>query len=429
MKNIAKILSVFLAILVLTSFASAAELDVAFNAVHVDDVRVTSGPYSRAVTINVERGDDVEIVTSFKAKSNTEDVRVKAWIEGYEYGDIEDRTSLFDVEKGVTYSKKLTLEVPDDIDANEQYRVRLEISSQNTDIDFTGGAITLNIVEERHSLSVRDVIANSAVNAGKTLPLTVWVENTGDKDEKGVIVEASIPELGISTRKMIREIVTEENEDDEDVSLDFVDLNLRIPEDADAGQYLVEVNVVYNKGHSVLTETYPVDITGIKFIKPGVGKAIVNVDTNVQSVEQGEGAAYRVLIVNLGKEAVTYSLNVAGVQSWGNFVDPGFVTIQPGSTGELNAFVVANENAITGRHAFNVNVKANSEIADTLNLEADVVSKGLSLGSTRRVLEVGFIVLVVVLIILGLVILFTKVREEESYEEPKEGSEEGQAYY
>ena len=428
MKNIAKILCVFLAMLVMTSVVLASDIDLNFKKVEVNGVTINIGPNSKPVIVDVKRGEDVDVLVVFKSIINLKDVRVKTWIEGYEYKDIEDTTPLFDIKKGVTYTKTLTLEIPEDIDANENYRVRIEVSAQNNNKEFANGPVYLRIDEERHNLKLRDVIFNSDVNAGKTLPLTVWVENLGDKDEKGIIVEVGIPELGISTRKMIRELVTENNEDDEDVSLDYADLNLRIPENTKAGEYLVEVNIIYNNGHTVITETYPVSITGVELIKPvPVGKAIINIDTNLQSVAQGQGTAYRVLIVNLGNEPVTYSLAVAGVQSWGSFVDPGFVTVQPGSAGELNAFVVAGENAITGRHAFNVNVKANNEVVDTINLEADVTSKGVNFASTRKVLEVGFIVLVIVLIVLGLIILFTKVREE-SYE-PKSGSEEVQTYY
>jgi len=428
MKTIAKILCVFLALLVMTSVATASNLNIDLKGYTVKGVGINVGPNTKPVYIDVERGDRVNVNVRFLAQSDTEDVKVRVWISGYEYDDIEDETELFDIETGTTYKKKLFLQIPNDIDTDDDYKVRVEITSKNQDLTVNKGPAYLRISEDRHNLDIREVVFDSSVEAGKTLPITAWVENIGDRNEEGIVVEASIPELGISTRKVIRELVTEENEDtgDDEFSLDFADLNLRMPEDA-KGQYTLDIDVIYNRGHDVVTESYNINVESTRF-SATPGKAIVNVDTNLQSVEQGQGAAYRILIVNLGKEATTYSLSVAGVQSWGSFVDPGFVTVQPGSTAELNAFVVARENAVTGNHIFSVNVKANNEVMDTLNLEADVTAKGLKLTSTRRVLEVGFIVLVIVLIILGLVILFTKVREEESYEEPKAG-EEGQAYY
>ena len=145
MKNIAKILCVFLVMLVITSIVSASDINLSFKKVEVNGVTINIEPNSKPVKIDVKRGEDVDVLVVFQSGMTLKDVRVKTWIEGYEYEDIEDTTPLFDMKKGVTYTKTLTLEIPEDIDANENYRVRIEISAQNLDREFAKGPIYLKI--------------------------------------------------------------------------------------------------------------------------------------------------------------------------------------------------------------------------------------------------------------------------------------------
>jgi len=84
-------------------------LDISFDKVEINDAEVTSD-----TTFDVERGEPVEVRVTFTSNNNTNDVRLKAWIEGYEYDDIEDKTDLFDVKEGITYTKKLELVIPED---------------------------------------------------------------------------------------------------------------------------------------------------------------------------------------------------------------------------------------------------------------------------------------------------------------------------
>ena len=76
-----------------------------------------------------------------------------------------------------------------------------------------------------------------------------------------------------------------------------------------------------------------------------------------------------------------------------------------------------------------VKVKADGEVVREVNLSANI-DKG-DFGDVRKVLEVGFIVLAVLLVILGLIIAFTKLKGGDD-EEPlgEEGGESaGQTYY
>ena len=75
---------------------------------------------------SIERGETISVKTIFKSNVDHEEVKVKTWINGYKE-DIEDETSLFDMFAGYSYVKTLYLEIPEDIDATEDYTLHVEI--------------------------------------------------------------------------------------------------------------------------------------------------------------------------------------------------------------------------------------------------------------------------------------------------------------
>src|SRR3989344_8992606 len=99
--------------------------------------------------VNIERGDSLNVRVELMANSNCEDLKVKAWIGGYEYDDIEDSTPLFDITSGVTYVKNLVLEIPYDINAEDSYTLHVE--AYNDDHN-SGLEIPVQISAKRHQL-------------------------------------------------------------------------------------------------------------------------------------------------------------------------------------------------------------------------------------------------------------------------------------
>jgi hypothetical protein len=131
------------------------------------------------------------------------------------------------------------------------------------------------------------------------------------------------------------------------------------------------------------------------------------------------------MVANMGEEVQRYSLEVSGENLWATSrVDPLFVTVRPGETGELNALLTVKEDAPQGRNSFVAKVRSGDQLVKEISLTADVNDGSLSFGDgTRKALTVVFGVLVVLLIILGLVVAFNKMKGDEG-----EG-EEGTNYY
>ena len=382
-------------------------------------------------TLYIERGDTLDVTVELYGKGDQDDVRIKAWIEGYEYDDIEDRSGMFDVENGTTYSKDLVLEIPDDLDSSDDYKLVIRaVDKYNYDEE----EVTLRVKEARHKLNIQDVIFRSgtSLKAGKTLFATVWVENVGSKQEDNVNVKLSIPALGVSTRDKIDELVTEEFDRDEDEDTRAIDLALTVPSNAKSGKYDVVVSVEYNRGHDVEREVFEFTVEGEIEVKPEI-ETIISIDTTTQTIAPGEGAVYKVMFANLDTESKTYSLETVGAGTWANSrVDPGFLTIRPGESGEMYVYVSAFESAPIGKHMFTARVRSGDKVIKEINLEASVVGSSVSSNTwdqARKGLEIGFAVLLVVLVILGIILAASKFKRDRGITEEEPSTGEGQTYY
>ena len=392
--------------------------------------------------IEIERGSTVEVKVEVEGTGNyTDNVKVRAEIGGYEYDSVYDVTEPFVVENGIVKRFTLKLNIPDDIDPAGTYKLYVRIFDAN---NYVEEDYNIYVREQRNKLNVMDVILypSDYVEAGKVLFGKVRVENMGYKKQEDIKVVMSIPELGLSTRDYIPELSAGDNaQDDEEDSDSSDELFLKIPANTPSGIYNVKVEIDYNRGHDLEVKNIPIKIVGAQTIfgveQPAVTgvQGIISVDTLNQNVAQGDAVVYRVMIANLGNQVLTYSLDVSNVQSWGTLrVDPAFLTVQPGSTGEMLVYIRANEDAVVGRHQVNANVKIGNTVIKSFTLDTDVVEGKTvaSWESIKSVLQILFIVLVVVLVILALILVFNKLRgsNSENYsEEPIEHDSSVQSYY
>ena len=381
--------------------------------------------------VNIEAGSSMTIKVGVMgnelADKDGVDVEVTAEIFGYEWDDIQDESDMFRVKSGVTYYKSLRLDIPKDFEVGNN-KVRLVIDAAS-DENSVRRAYYLHLEEPRHSLNILDVIfrPSSQVEAGKPLFAIVRIENLGQKFEEDIMVRVSIPELGVSARTYINELTEDEirNEDDED-SLSSEELYLRIPENTVTGDYEVLVEVEYDRGHQLASEKRMISIVGAKDTKSDAS-AIVSTDATTKTISAGQEVAYKIMVANLGEEAQLYTVEVVGTQLWADTrVEPGMLNLKAGETGELQVYVNSKEGSEPGRHAFTVKVKAGEQTVKELNLGAEIVGNKITDNSNLKSgLGIAFAVLVILVIVIGLVVAFYKLR---SRDEEEVGSE-GQTYY
>ena len=451
MKAIKGITAIFLLIvglLVVSSAALAAISETRFD-VEVNDEELTEG----GSPLYVERGEEIEIEVKFEydfdpATEDLDDLRVKAWLGGYEYeDDVEVVTDMFDYKTpGMLKKEKLTLQLPNDMDNSEEYFLHIELYNHDY---VSQHKYNLKVEAERHRLDIQDImLMPSTVTAGNALFATVRVENMGDNKEEDIRVTVRIPELGVSTRTYIDELVAEEDdEDDVETSESSEEMMLIIPEDAKTGDYTVEVVLDYNRGHDTIIEKELIHIKAgeVEEVEE-VPKTIISVDSTSKEVIAGIESAFKVMVANLGEETAVYSIEVTGTDLWATArVEPGMVTLIPDSTGEMYVYVKPKTDAEEGQHSFTFKVKSGNQIVSEKTLTADVSGTTASTTTTtteettteetngetnfaslKNALVIGFGVLVVLLVILGLIIAFNKMNKDEDEEIP---TSEGQAYY
>lgn len=418
-----------LALLLLSLVVSSVAVFAASPDYDITNVKVNNVDLAGA-TLNVERGEVLNLEVLLNGINSVDDVRVKAEIDGYEHGDIEDRTSLFDVEAGDVYKKTLNLVIPNDIDASQIYTLRVEASDDKNQEEFN---VSLKIDEQRHNLGIFDVLVNpSKVAAGRPLFMNVRVENLGEKKEENVKVTASIPELGVSTSGYIDELITQLQEDagtsdDSEENTQNLDLILRIPDDAPSGNYNVKIDVEFNRGNDVVSTTEAVSIEGVEEEEEA---AIVSIDATSKDVRTNAEASYRLMIANIGDERAIYNVEVDGADLWANSrVEPAFISVDADSTAEVKVYLTAKDDASAGSHSFVVKVNDGKNLVREMNLNANVVKSSIW-GGFRQVLTVIFVILVVLLVVLGIIIAFRKMSSEGFDEETTEPTiTEGQTYY
>lgn len=448
MKSIIGLFSALL--LMLSTFAVmpgvvAEEVDgYRINSVEVDSITVFEKGEPTGNSINVERGEtsiiEVVIEGNPELQGEIDDVTIEARITGYEHGSIEDETSIFTVQPGVTYRRVLRLEIPEDFEPTlDGKTLRITVSDNDNDVSQN---FRVFVSEVRHRLNILDVIFNPGleVEAGSNLFSIVRIENLGEKKEEDIKVSMSIPELGLKNSVFIDELVngrTEEagtsSDDDEEDSASSDELFLRIPKNA-KGEYELKVTVDYNRGNTVEEKTYSLLVLAAE--EPTNGETpsevstVVTVDTTRQEVEQGKGAVFKFMFANLGDASKTYTLEVTGVNDFGTYrVDPQAVTVAKEQTGELALFVAADEDASEGLKNFNVRVMEDTKVIKQVSLSVDVKeAKAVAdpWSNIRTGLEVGFFILLIILVILGLVIAARRMGRKDDLEEP---SSESQSYY
>jgi len=398
----------------------------AFAAITIDFVKVDGDVVTDSSTNfiqDVDRGDDLEVKIRLSSNISIDDVQVEAVLRGVDSSDnVDDITDTFDMRADVTYTKKLTLPLISKIDKG-QYKLRIRVSDRNS--PTFEQTYELDIGTKRHDVEIRDVVLtpNNEVKAGRALLATVRVRNRGDKDEDGVKVVVSIPELGVSAADFIDEL---EKEDDDDDQATSEEMFLRIPDSAVTGEYTLRVEVFFDDGDKRNVKEMTIFVLGQDRVvqeKPATQeKTIIAVGVDRQSVQQGGSeVAYPITLTNAGSNSRVYTVSADGA-SWANFrVSPSNVMVVDAQESSVfTVFVSAKDNAPLGDQTFSVTIGSNEKILKQLPLTVNVQGENKAGSSQLKTgLEVGLVVLVILLVIIGLIIGFSKLRGDEDSEEEK----------
>ncbi|MFH2028518.1 MAG: putative S-layer protein [Nanoarchaeota archaeon] len=415
-------------ILAVASMASAA---VTINSVEVDGRDFEAGSVN---TINVEKDGGIEIRVTATQNSNVtvSDVQISAYIRGNERDLVEDITDTFDMKSGVSYVKKLSLDLP--LRMDQKTYTLIVRAEDNTGELQNELRFALEVDAASHAIQIKDIILSpeNSVKAGRALLASVRIKNMGESSEEDLKVKVSVPELGISASDYIDELDAEGGNDDSTTS---EELYLRIPDCAEAGEYTVRACVEYDDGDEEQCETTSIEVvegdicptvTSATTSPAAESKTIITIGPETQEIKAGGNAAYSVTLTNQGTESKSYTISADGA-SWATMTltPTNVIVLSPGESKSVFVNVVADE-SISGDQMFSVTISSGDKVLKQVPLKASVTKEAASSGlsSIKRGLEIGLVILVVLLVVLGLIIGFNKLKGSD---DDKEGKEE--TYY
>jgi len=395
----------------------------------VNSIQAYDRDNSYDVKVRVELEDNFDDI-----KDELKDAQIEVYMRGYDHNDlIQDISDAFDMEEGVTYKKTLTLKLRYRMDKDE-YDLRIRVEGRSG--DGLTRTFKLKVESEKHAMLIKDVVfsPSNAVLAGRSLLTSVRIKNTGmDDDKEGVRVSVAIPELGIEATDYIDEIDNEE-------SVTSEELYLRIPPCTKGGVYDAVIKVVYDDGDETKTLTKQITILEDEQCnakdnieeKPQP-KTIITVGPTTQDVARGEGGViYPLTLSNAGSDSQTYVISADGYATWADLsISPqNIVNIGPGEAKALYVYLTAKPDTQAGERMFSLKVTSGTETVKEFTLKANVIAGKeeasptvTNWASIKRVLEIGLVVLVVLLVILGLIIGFSRLKGDDDMDDDDGKSE------
>lgn len=427
MKTIQWFSSAVLLLLALSSMsaiASAASFSV--SEVKIDGVTATE----EGDSVDVQVGETLDVDVVVEGTGDAEGVRVKAWIGGYEHGDVEAVSKTFDVESGVSYKKSLDLELPSDLDVGEGDKYTLYVEVYNGD-DSEKKEYNLFVERPRHAIQVLDVVYDSSVNAGDDLPVEVRLKNVGESKEEDIKVQVSLN--GKSEAVYVDELAAFEDDSEDEEDSTSATVTVTVSADLASGDYDLTVTVTYDDGHETVEDVSTVSVNGAETAAEETTEeadVTLSVSSSSLSGEAGDATSFALTFANTGTDAVTYTVSVAGVDQWATTsVSPSVVVVESGETKDVTVTLTPKSDA-SGNYDFTVNVlDADGELAQEVTMKMSVDQASSLLDDTSSLLKLGFVVVLVVVIVVGLVVAFRKLGDGDDGDDELLEPKDGKTYY
>lgn len=378
-----------------------------------------NGGYELGTYAPVYLNSEVDVEVEWEGLADVDDEEFEAKISLEFDGDDVD-TEYFDVGENHHGRSTLTVEIEDDLlDDDESSRlVPLYIKMRTRDGDFDQEVkVLLKVTREKNLVEIYDVNfrQGTQLEAGQLMTASVGIVNDGREEEEDIYVRMSIPELGLTTRSDRFDLVPEDEEDvdNEEYFKLHKTLFLELPLNTPSGVYDVHFEVVYDDGDEKDEQVYSMVV--------GAGTAFdsqISIDT--ESLTTGAGKAI-VYTLSFGNPNANYDVEVEGVD---------FGTVKVTEEGDTAfVFVSVDEDAKVGSYDFKIMVKSGNNVLEEFDVTTEVVEgkSDVNYSDVKQGLEIGFAVLLVILVILGIILVAKKLGKGDELEEPV--LDEDQTYY
>lgn len=396
--------------------------------VELDYIKINGDTVESGDTLRVEAGETLNIRAKIQARSDITDIEGSAQIVGYKYASkqaIADFDSIQELDEGDSDYIDLTVTLPYDMD-KEKYDLRIEIEGRRGEA-YVNALFPLNIQAPSDAVMIKDVVFSPAgsVVAGRALLAQVRLENIGDNTQDDVKITAMIPRLGVEASIFMDEL---EGQDDGAEKKTSEELYLRIPACAKEGVYDVEFEVEFDR-YETVTTTEQIYISAgdscpqARPVETQKGTLVVS-QIPVQDVKAGVTSSFPVVLQNNADVTKTALISVVGTEGWATAqVSEQSPVIAAGQTKVVYVTVTPTATAQAGLKTFIVNLVVDGE-SKSLTGQANVVATQTDSTTQRSWLEIGLIVLVVLIIILGFIVVLAKLKEKD-----EDSDNKGQTYY
>ncbi|MEM4259890.1 MAG: putative S-layer protein [Candidatus Woesearchaeota archaeon] len=411
-------LAVFVFALFVTAVKAEDRADFQWVKINGDEVDVFNGSHFEAY--DYARGEDLEIKIRFKALQDLDDVQIEADIYGYRYSEqeedlVSDTTRPFDMSANSIVTKTLNLKVPIKMD-KDYFKLRIRVEDRDGNLLDKTYQLNVEGLDEEDAVMIKDVsFSPQQVMAGRAFTVKVKVKNYGNDDLEDLKATVRMPALNIEDSEFMDEL----NEDESD---SFEELLLRIPECIQPGTYDVKVKIDFDE-YETTEKTYSINVISdpVCSAKEEIEDRTTVAVPPTQDVQKGASVVYPVLITNDANVQRTYTIVVSGTGNWATTkIDPSSVIVVPAKSSKtVLVSLTALDTAEEGQKVFTLNVESGKEIKQ-IPLTANI-AKGTSsttdLTKVRIALQWGLIVLVIILIIIGLIVGFNKLKSSDNKEE------------
>lgn len=354
----------------------------------VERVDINSVTVADDDVLQVVNGEEVTVDLQLFAQENLDDARFRVFVEGYEHGSIMESTDIFSVKEGRTYTEELTIQLPDDMDSQKDYKLRIEGANDLSGLTYK--EYTVYVDTDRNRVDILDLVTtpSSGVEPGQNLISNVRLKNRGQESQDSVKVSVNVPELGISESSYVSNV-----DFDDVVTSD--DMLLRVPDDAKSGSYEAEVELSYNDGYEETTQTYPFRVLEQREVEEK--NLLVEFDENIE-FRAGEENTFDVVVGNPNTDSKPIS--ISGDSAWADVSASPSLSMISGGEDKTFSVSVTPKSEVSGENTLTLNIMEGNEIVDTIEVDTYVEK-----GEDTNLLNI----LLAALIVLGLIILVALV--------------------
>lgn len=395
-------------------------LDVSIDSIEIEGDSLAENENNFII---IDKGEKkLNLRVRLTALEDVEDAHIDA-VLAFENGDVvADATATFDINDGENVAKDLELPL---ISRFEQNNFRLRVNVVDAEGDSEQKIYGLRISQKKFPFVISSIaLPDNDAEAGKSVLARINFKNSGVVPLEGLLVKASIPELGVSSTRFVDQIKESGNSAFED---EFI---LKIPENAGTGTYTMRAEIVSQFGSDSETREIPFFIVGKSRQKSQVvnEKLVINVPVGKQDMKNdGSEVIYPIIFTNHGPDANKYTLLLDGAD-WARLrlSDSNVFVLKPQESKTINVFASTTANEL-GEQIFLATVKSNDKALKQIPLKADVIAvKGLIAAKLKNTLLVLLIAIVIALAAIGLFFGIGRLMQDDSEEIPDESE---QTYY